>query len=324
MGVIGAAGFIGSHLCERLVASDHHVVGVDDLSSGSVANLAAVLGDEWFQLKTTDCRDPELPEVLAGVDVIVHLAARKIPRYGCRLETLSSNVEVTAAVSSAAVAAKAHVVFVSTSDVYGNTSSPMSETSPSVLGSSRSARWAYAISKLYGEHLVLGLAEKGSIRATVVRLFGCYGPRNHPSWWGGVPSAFIEALLDGDAMDIHGDGEQVRSLIYVDDAVEAIFRIIHRAAGTAEIVNVGHEEPISIVELAKIVQAALEIEGPLRARFVPYRSLPGNYEDVRVRVPDLAKARTLLGFQANTSLVQGLAPTIEWHRQRRQAAEVCV
>ena len=320
VGVTGAAGFIGSHLCDRLVSEGLEVVGVDDLSRGTLSNLEDCLESPLFTFEQFDCtqRRP-LRSAFDGCDTIVHLAAQKIPRYEGALKCLESNVAGVKAAAMVALTIDADLLVASTSDVYGNGTPPFAEDDPLVLGPPTSRRWAYAVSKLFDEHVCLALAEERDLRVTIMRFFGSYGPRNHPSWWGGPQAAFFETLLDGGTIDIHGDGQQTRTFTFVEDTVDGIVRAMRTSEARGEIVNIGGDRPCTILELAEIVQRTLGMPQPLRARFVPYASLPGNYQDVRHRVPDTTKARALLGFQAQVSLEDGLARTMEWHRARREA-----
>lgn len=318
VGITGAAGFIGSHLTERLLSEDVQVVALDDLSMGTVENLQGCVGHPGFQFVQLDCTDEAaLHEAFAGCEVIVHLAAQKIPRYSGALKTLESNVAGVHAAANVALAIDADLIMASTSDVYGNAPLPFREDGPLVLGAPTSRRWAYAVSKLYDEHMLMALGEEHGLRHTILRFFGSYGPRNHPSWWGGPQAAFIERLLDGEIIDIHGDGQQIRTFTYVADTVDGIVRAMRTPEARGEVVNLGGTRPCTIVELAEAVHRALGIDPPLRARFMPYSELPGNYEDVMKRVPDVTKARELLGFTAATTLDEGLASTVEWHRSRR-------
>lgn len=320
VGITGAAGFIGSHLVERLVSEGIEVVGVDDLSRGSRLNLAPVLESPLFRLEVFDCtRRRELRVAFDGCDTIVHLAAQKIPRYSGALHTLEANVAGVNAAAHVALALDADLVVASTSDVYGNAKQPFQEDGDLVLGPPTSRRWAYAVSKLFDEHVCLALAEERGLRVTILRFFGSYGPRNHPSWWGGPQAAFFEALLDGETIEIHGDGQQTRTFTYVADTVDGVVRAMRSADARGEIINIGGDTPTTILDLAHLVQATLGLREPLRARFVPYESLPGKYQDVRHRVPDTTKARELLGFEARVSIEDGLRATCEWHRERRSA-----
>lgn len=322
IGVTGAAGFIGSHLCERLLADGYDVIGVDDLSYGSLANLEGCVQNPGFTFEVLDCtqRRP-LRAAFDGCDGIMHLAAMKIPRYGGTLATLEVNVQGVNAACSVALALGADLVVTSTSDVYGDGTPPYREDGQLVIGPPTTKRWAYAVSKMYDEHHALALADEKGLKVSVLRLFNSYGPRNHLSWWGGPTVTFIEALLNGENLEIHGDGGQTRCFTYVDDTVDGFMRALERPEARSEVINVGSTEVLSINELAVEIQEQLDISLPLRATFVPYASMPGNYQDVRDRIPDTTKARELLGFEAQVSAKEGLARTIAWHRELRLAVE---
>lgn len=318
VGVTGAAGFIGSHLCDRLLADGHEVVGIDDMSYGSMLNIQSCLEHPNFRFETLDCRSRrELRAVFHDCDAIAHLAAKKIPRYHGALSTLEVNVAGANAVFGVALALGADLVVTSTSDVYGNGEPPFAEDDPLVLGPPTSRRWAYATSKLYDEHFALALAEERDLKVSILRLFNAYGPRNHLSWWGGPMVTFPESLLDGEPMEIHGDGLQTRSFTYVSDTVDGIARALVTPEARGEIINVGGTESITILELAEVIQSMLGIPLPLKARLIPYETLPGKYQDVRHRVADPTKARDLLGFEARVPLDEGLAATLDWHEKRR-------
>jgi UDP-glucose 4-epimerase len=318
IGVTGAAGFIGSNLCERLLDEGCQVIGVDDMSMGSMRNLSGVIGREGFRLLEFDCRDTRrLRREFADCEAIAHLAAMKIPRYGGALETLEINVDGSHAAFDVGLATGAHVVLASTSDVYGNAVPPFAEDDPIVLGPPTSRRWSYAASKYFDEHLALRLVEERGLKCSILRFFNAYGPRNHPSWWGGPLSVFFEDLLDGKMMELHGDGRQVRSFTYVSDTVDGVVRTLERPETSGEVINIGNDEPISIVKLAQQVQDSLEIAGPLRAKVVPLERIGGKYQDVRVRIPDMENAARLLGFRAEVGLDEGLRETLAWHRMLR-------
>jgi len=318
VGITGAAGFIGSNLVSRLLGEGCAIVGVDDLSAGSLRNLADCIDHPKFQLHQFDCCDArQLRRTFDSCDAIIHLAALKIPRYGGALKTLETNVKGTEAVFDVALATGARVIQASTSDVYGNATAPFHEDDQIVLGPSTSRRWSYAVSKLMDEHLALALFEERDLQVTILRFFNAYGVRNHPTWWGGPMSPFIENLLDGKMMELHGDGRQVRTFTYVTDTVDGVVRALARPEVAGEIINIGGDEPTSIVKLAESVQAAMDIPGPLRATTLPLEKISKKYQDVRVRIPDCEKAARLLGFRATVGLEDGLRETIAWHRTLR-------
>jgi UDP-glucose 4-epimerase len=323
IGVTGAAGYIGSHLCDRLLDEGMSVIGVDDMSHGAMANLDNAVRHDDFRFERMDCtRRRDLRATFDGCDAIVHLAAQKIPRYGGALMTLEANVAGVNAAAHAALSLDADLIVASTSDVYGNAVPPFAEDDNLVLGPPTTRRWAYAVSKLFDEHVCLALHEERGLKVTLLRLFGSYGPRNHRSWWGGPQSAFAEILLDGGIMEIHGDGTQIRTFTYIDDTVEGFYRALVTPEARGEVINIGGEHPTRIIDLAQAVQTALGIPMPLRAKIVPYSSLPGNYQDVLKRIPDTRKAKRILDFTAQIGLEEGLERTMAWHLAHRDAAVV--
>jgi UDP-glucose 4-epimerase len=318
VGVTGAAGFIGSHLCERLLANGYEVVGIDDLSYGSMANVARFMEHPKFRFEKLDCTKVRpLRRALDGCDAIMHLAAKKIPRFGGTLSTLEVNVGGVNAACEVALSLDADIVITSTSDVYGDGTPPYSEDGQLVIGPPTTKRWAYAVSKMYDEHHALALADERGLRTTILRLFNAYGPNNHLTWWGGPTVTFVESLLNGEQMEIHGDGLQTRTFTYVTDTVDGFVRALERPEARGEVINVGGVETVTIRELAQKIQDAMGMKGPLRARTLEYEALPGKYQDVRERIPNTAKAQALLGFQAQVSLEDGLERTISWHRAQR-------
>lgn len=321
VGVTGAAGFVGSHVCELLLGRGCEVVGVDDLSYGSVANVAPFLDDPRFQLEVFDCsRQRELRRAFSGCDAIVHAAAKKIPRFGGTLSTLHVNTKGMEAACAVALSLNADLVFTSTSDVYGNGTPPYAEDGELVIGPPTTKRWAYAVSKMYDEHYGLSLADERDLKITILRLFNAYGPRNHLSWWGGPVVTFVEALLDGEPMEIHGDGQQTRTFTHVRDIARGILLALDRQDSRGEVINLGGTETLTILELAHLIQAEVGLPpDPLRANFLAYEELPGKYQDVRHRTPDTAKAQRLLGFEAEIKLAEGLRETVEWHQDVRGA-----
>lgn len=316
--VTGCAGFIGSHLLDALLEEGHVVVGIDNLSMGTLDNVRHHLGNPRFSFHCEDVRRRTvLRRICKGADVIVHLAAFKIPRYGKSIDTLLVNSQGTHAVLEVARSTGAKVVLASTSDVYGkNEHLPFHEESDSVFGSSKVARWGYAVSKVFDEHLAFAYQEEYGIPVVVLRIFGSYGPRHHLSWWGGPQAVFIGHILRGEAVPIHGDGLQTRTFAYVSDVVNGIGRAITSEAANGEILNLGGTQEITILELAHLIHRLCRTGRPLALQFVPYSSFNGRpYQDVRRRVPDLRKAQRLLGYVPAVSLEEGLQRTIRWQRK---------
>jgi UDP-glucose 4-epimerase len=312
--VTGAAGFLGSNLCRVLLEGGHTVRGVDNLSQSTMLNVEPLLGEARFRFAREDVRDEEAMRRQAdGASVVVHLAAFKIPRYGNALDTLLVNTHGTESMLKAAAAAKARLVFASTSDVYGkNPRLPFVETDDLHLGETGVKRWAYATSKIVDEHLCLAYQQERGVPVTILRFFGSYGPGQNRTWWGGPQSVFIDAALRGQEMDVHGDGQQTRSFTYVDDTVDGIVRGMFSERAVGEIFNIGNTKPVTIQALAEMVWR-LAGTGQPKIRRVSYQAF-GRYEDVRARVPEIGKAREVLGFEPRVGLEEGLRRTIAWQR----------
>ncbi len=313
--VTGAAGFIGSHLSQALISEGYQVIGVDNLSKGSVDNLANIINNKRFTFIKKDIFKVSKTKGFPKVDCIVHLAAAKIPRYGNRLETLLVNTKGTETVLEIARMNNSKVILASTSDVYGKSNKlPSSEDSDLLIGPSDVARWAYAVSKMYDEHLCFAYFEKFQVPFVILRLFGIYGPKQHRSWWGGPQSLFIDAVLSGNKVEIHGTGNQSRTFLYIDDAIRAILMAIAKDKPNGQIINIGSSEEISISSLAKLI-ATIQ-KKPLKIKKIGYTSFTGkNYEDIMRKKPNLKKAQRLLGWQPKIKLATGIKNTIEWYSQ---------
>ncbi|MGH8241917.1 MAG: NAD-dependent epimerase/dehydratase family protein [Steroidobacteraceae bacterium] len=316
--VTGCAGFLGSNLVERMLAAGHEVVGVDNLSMGLIGNVAEFQGDPRFRFVHGDVTDPAVLAGLgSGFEAIVHLAAFKIPRYGKAIDTLKINYRGTENALELARRLGCKLVLASTSDVYGrNPNLPFSEDgSDCVIGSSKSPRWAYAVSKLFDEHLALAYQDAYGFPVTALRFFGSYGPKQPLSWWGGPPPVFIDCVLSGKPVPVHGDGSQTRSFTYVTDTVEGIYQATVRPEANGEIINIGSTQETTILDLARRIKRLSGTPGELKVEFVPYASFTGRkYEDVMRRVPDVALCERLLGVRAKVDIDDGLARTIEWQR----------
>ena len=317
--ITGVAGFLGSNLLDRLIHRGHRVVGIDNLSMGHRANIEEHLESDRFQFREADAVDPATFEDLdADIECAVHLAAFKIPRYGKAIDTLQINYHSTDNVLSFCRSRRIKCVLASTSDVYGrNPKLPFSEeTSDSVIGSSLSPRWAYAVSKLFDEHLALAYQDAYGFPVVLLRFFGSYGPNQPLSWWGGPPPVFIDAVLNDRVIPVHGSGEQTRSFTYVSDTIDGIYESLVRDEANGRVLNLGSDEEVSIVELARRIHAISGKPGEPNIEFVPYESFTGKkYQDVMRRVPDTRLAHELLGFEAKVPLDEGLRLTIEWQRE---------
>jgi UDP-glucose 4-epimerase len=317
--ITGVAGFIGSNLARALLDRGYAVVGIDNMSQGEALNLEGLINHPAFRMNYADIRDEGAVRSAArGCRTIVHLAAFKIPRYSDALDTLTINSIGSENVVKAALEERAKVVAASTSDVYGkNPSVPFEEDSNLVIGNPDVRRWAYAISKMFEEQLLFAYHERHGIDVVPIRFFGGYGPNQNLTWWGGPQSVFIERALDDEDIEVHGDGLQTRSFTYVSDHVDGIVRIIENPAANNLVFNIGNTREISIVDLARLVWRMVRGDEPPKIKLVPYATF-GKYEDVPRRVPDITRARKVLGFEPRVDLDEGLRRTIEWQVGRRR------
>jgi UDP-glucose 4-epimerase len=317
--ITGVAGFLGSNLLAKLLREGHEVIGIDDLSMGHLRNISAHCDNSQFEFIQADVTRPEVFAGLADdVGAVVHLAAYKIPRYGSALNTLKINYHGTENALEFARKRGIKCVLASTSDVYGrNPDLPFNESeSDSVIGSSKVPRWAYAVSKLFDEHLAFAYQDEYGFPVTLLRFFGSYGPNQHLTWWGGPQSVFINAVLNDEVIPIHGDGSQTRSFTYVSDTVAGIYEAIFRDSANGEVINIGSTHEISILELARKIKSISGTPGELKVEFVPYESFTGKkYQDVMRRIPDTGLCKRLLGVEAQVGLDDGLRKTIEWQRR---------
>ncbi|MBU0487679.1 MAG: GDP-mannose 4,6-dehydratase [Bacteroidetes bacterium] len=314
--ITGAAGFIGSNLASRLVASNFDVIGIDNLTYGNLRNIDHLKGNPKFNFVFGDITNPFILNTYHA-DVIVHLASQKIPRYSNALRTLDENNLMLRNIVRKCVSDQSRMLFASTSDVYGkNPNVPFNEESDLVMGPTKIKRWAYALSKIFAEQYIIGCNDEYGINYTIMRFFGSYGINQNLTWWGGPQSVFIGKALKREPMEIHGDGQQTRTFTYVDDTVEGIFRCITNESAINEIFNIGTEASaeISISDLAALIWNLIHPDEEPMLTFIPYESF-GRYEDVMRRVPDIEKIKSKLGYQPVVSLNNGLKRTIEWQKQ---------
>jgi len=317
--ITGVAGFIGSNLAKGLLDKGYFIVGVDNMTQGEKLNLVGLVGHPSFEMHYVDIRDEAAVKTAAkGCQVIVHLAAFKIPRYSDALDTLMINSIGSESVVKAALDQQAKVVAASTSDVYGkNPAVPFSEDSNLVIGNPDVRRWAYAISKMFEEQMLFAYHERYGIDVVPMRFFGGYGPNQNLTWWGGPQSVFIDKAINNEEIEVHGDGLQTRSFTYISDHVDGITRCIESPAANNKVFNIGNTREISILDLARLIWRLVRGDEAPKIKFIPYSSF-GKYEDVMRRIPDITRARTLLGFEPKVDLEDGLTRTIKWQVARRK------
>jgi nucleoside-diphosphate-sugar epimerase len=298
--VAGGAGFVGSHLCEALLASGHVVVCLDDLSSGRRANVTKLESGDGFSLVVADVtKAPDLE-----VDVVLHLASPASPvDYDRRpLDTLAANSMGTWRLLELARQAGARLVYASTSEIYGD---PLVHPQPETYWGNVDPigpRACYDESKRFGEALVSSFRRVHGVPATIVRIFNTYGPRmRHDD--GRVMPALIGAALAGKPLVIHGDGLQTRSFCYVSDLVEGLRLVAEDGTADGEVLNLGNPEEVTILALAESIRSAIDPALPI----VHAPSRPGDPERRR---PVIERVRDRYGWEPQVSLADGLARTI--------------
>jgi UDP-glucose 4-epimerase len=310
--VTGAAGFIGSHLVEALLADGQQVVGLDDLSTGRPENLAAVARHPRFAHIHGSITDRGLVDKLTeGADHVYHLAAA-VGAFVIRDRTLQSmrtNIHGTENVVDAANRAGARLLVASTSEIYGkNTKVGLTEEDDRVIGSPLKSRWSYAEAKAIDESLVDAYVRELGLRAVIVRLFNTVGPRQ-TGRYGMVIPRFVRQALAGEPVTVFGTGEQVRCFCHVLDVIPALSALIgsDRACGRA--VNLGSSEQVTINQLAeRVIAATGSASGIARSSYLEIYG--SGYEDMQRRVPDCSLARELTGFAPRRTLDDIIAAVI--------------
>ncbi len=324
--VTGGAGFVGSHLVERLVARGDDVTILDDLSTGRLENIGGV--GETVRFVEGSVLDASLVDELVGAtDVVYHLAAAVGVQYVIDhpLASLQTNIRGTENVLGACAKHDGRrVLIASTSEVYGkNTKDALNENDDRLLGSARVSRWFYAAAKSIDEAFALAYHQDAGLPAVVVRLFNTVGPRQ-TGRYGMVVPRFVRWALRGEPLRVYGDGQQTRCFTNVADVVRALMLLMDAPAAAGEIFNIGQPNEIRIVDLAKRV---IELcESSSEVALVPYDSADAygprasGYEDMRRRVPDVTKLRQLTGFEPSIGLDQTLREVIDYFMATEQPA----
>jgi UDP-glucose 4-epimerase len=314
--ITGGAGFIGSHLAERLLDDGHEVIVLDNLSTGSIGNIAHLKGRPAFSYTIDSVtNEPLLAELIDGCDVVFHLAAA----VGVKLiveqpvHTIETNVHGTEVVLKHANKKKKLVVIASTSEVYGkSTDVPFREAADLVLGPSAKHRWAYACSKLIDEFLALAYWKEKKLPVVIVRLFNTVGPRQ-TGQYGMVLPTFVGQALAGQPITVFGDGTQSRSFTYVGDVVDALVKLAQDKRAVGEVFNIGNMGEVTIADLAARVKTMTGSCSPIH--YIPYdQAYEAGFEDMPRRVPDISKIREFVGYEPKLGLEEIIRSVIEHMR----------
>jgi UDP-glucose 4-epimerase len=322
--ITGGAGFIGSHLAERLLEKGEQVVLLDNLSTGSMENIRHLKGSDRLEYHLDGIENRQvLAELVDDADVIVHLAAA----VGVKLivespvRTIETNVNGTQMILEAASKKKKLVLIASTSEVYGkNTNVPFHEDADLVLGATTKGRWSYAASKALDEFLALSYWKEKKQPVIVVRFFNTVGPRQ-TGRYGMVLPNFVKRALDGEPIEVYGNGQQSRCFCDVRDTVEALLRLMPLERAVGEVVNIGNTEEVTIENLAKIVKHRTGSASPIQ--FVPYdKAYEPGFEDMMRRVPSIEKLHAMTGFRPQTNLADIIDRVSAYFRQKGALDEV--
>ena len=302
--VTGGAGFIGSHLVERLLADGNRVVVIDDLSTGRLENLSSMAKDPRLRViesKVSGCA--QLPAIVNAATAIFHLAAAVGVELVVKspIHALETNLHETEVLLAAAAAGRVPFVLASTSEVYGKSQKPaFTEEDDLLIGPPNRARWSYACSKLMDEFLAMAYARERSLPVVIARLFNTVGPRQ-TGRYGMVLPRFIAAAKSGHPLQVHDDGKQTRCFCFVLDTVEALVRLQRCPEAQGQVFNIGSTEETTILALAQLVVDTLNSKS--RVEFVSYNDAfaPG-FDDMRRRKPVIDKLIRTSGFQPATTL----------------------
>jgi UDP-glucose 4-epimerase len=314
--ITGGAGFIGSHLSEALLGSGHQVHVLDNLSTGSISNIAHLKGRAGltYDIDSVD-NESLLAELIDNADVIFHFAAA----VGVKLiveqpvHTIETNVHGTEVVLKHANKKKKLVVIASTSEVYGKSIDvPFREDADLVMGPTPKHRWAYACSKAIDEFLALAYWKERKLPVVIVRFFNTVGPRQTGQYGMVIPN-FVRQALAGEPITVFGDGTQCRSFTHVSDVVRALTALMSEPKAIGEVINIGNVEEVSILGLAEKVKAMTNSSSAIK--LIPYdEAYESGFEDMPRRLPDLTKIRRMIGYEPTHTLESILKDVIEYVR----------
>jgi UDP-glucose 4-epimerase len=316
--ITGGAGFIGSYLAEALLDQGHDVLILDNLSTGSIDNIAHVKSHPRFEYFIDSvANEPLLAELIDRSDVVFHFAAA----VGVKLiveqpvHTIETNVHGTEVVLKHANKKKKLVIIASTSEVYGKSEDvPFREDSDLVLGPTPKHRWAYACSKAIDEFLALAYWKERKLPVIIVRFFNTVGPRQTGQYGMVIPN-FVRQALAGEPITVFGDGTQSRSFTHVHDVVGALLKLTQEPGAVGQVINIGNPQEVTIAALAGRVRDLCGSQSPIK--FIPYdQAYDTGFEDMPRRVPDLTKIRRMIGYEPKHTLDDILVQVIEHFRRK--------
>ncbi len=318
--ITGGAGFIGSHLCEKLLGMGDEVTVLDNLSTGRYENVAHLKENPKFNLVVGDILNEALVDKLCEkTDIIFHLAAAVGVELIVKrpLESLTTNIKGSEIVLEMAQRYNRKVLITSTSEIYGkNVNGPLKENDDRILGSPLKSRWSYSTAKAVDEMLAYVYWKEKGLPTIIVRLFNTVGPRQTGAY-GMVIPRFVTQALRNEPLTVYGDGSQSRCFLHVQDVVDALVKLMQSPRSAGQVFNVGSQEEITIRELAeKVIQIT---RSKSKIVYIPYNeAYEEGFEDMERRMPDISKVQKLIGYQPTINLESILKSVIEYHKQQNK------
>lgn len=316
--ITGGAGFIGSHLADKLINRDNKITVLDDLSTGRYENIAHLEKNKNFEfVEGTILNERLVDKLVEKCDIIFHLAAAVGVELVVKhpLESLTTNIKGSEIVLEMAHRYHKKILITSTSEIYGkNTNGPLKETDDRILGSPLKTRWGYSTAKAVDEILAFVYWKEKQVPAIIARLFNIVGPRQTDAY-GMVIPRFVMQALQNEPLTVYGTGKQSRCFLHVSDAVDALIKLSEHPKATGEVFNVGSQEEITIEDLAKKIIGISKSKSKIK--YISYdEAYEEGFEDMQRRLPDTTKIYSLIGFRPTITLDQVIKNVIEYYKNR--------
>ena len=320
--ITGGAGFIGSHLCEELLSRGFKALVVDDFSTSRKSNIKHLLGNKMFEFYKGSILDIKLmTSLVKKCDLIYHMAAAVGVKYilDHPLGSIITNIKGTETVLDLAYQYRKKILIASTSEVYGKHAClPFKEEDDRILGSTSISRWGYAEAKAMDEFMALAYAKERNLKVIIVRLFNTVGPRQ-AGRYGMVLPRLIQQALKNEPLTVYGDGLQIRSFLYVKDAVCAIVDLSLAKHTEGEVFNIGNDQSVSIKDLAFKIRDKAHSTSEIK--FIPYEEAFGDkaaeFEDMQCRIPDISKIKAAISYQPKYTLDSIIENTVQYFLENR-------
>lgn len=314
--ITGVCGLIGSHLADDLLSRGHQVIGVDNLSFGSLDNIFNACRNNNFKFINTDIRKTNFYKYDKNIDVVFHLAAyKKAPKDSINSsDVMLNNADMIQSVVNYVKTTSSVLIFTSTSDIYGNSECFLEDESITI-GPPNIERYSYALSKLFDEQLLLNLANENKIRCVIPRIFGCFSERSNSGWSGGHIPLFIDKALHNEDITIHGDGKQTRSMTYVSNIVNGLVKILDEKDNlNGEIINIGSSQEMSVLDSAKLIVKLCNSKSKIK--HISQQEAFGDYKEIKRRKANTKKAFKLLGWKCKDDFTDKLREVIKYQRDK--------